>query len=278
MAAAEQVFAAEARRSVDEAYNDLQYLVQDNVNVHRVVLAWRAWVLLDFTGKEHAHTLLRQSVRYCVKEEENVRKYKTAEPLRTLLPTLLDGHGLLSRKLGDKQPDDHAVDQLAMTIYGSSREKAAEAVALALADGWSAEAIGEAISIAANRLVLCDPGRQKEDSPAKPKGSVHGASVGVHACDAANAWRNIARVADHRNAVASLIVGAYHTAGQAGGQHPHALPARPGPREDQGPARNRPAAGNGIGHQGRATRAAPPPWSPATASSGWNPVRSSTCC
>jgi hypothetical protein len=38
----------------------------------------------------------------------------------------------------------------------------------------------------------------------------------VHASDAANAWRNIARVSDRRNLVASLIVGAYHTAGQSG--------------------------------------------------------------
>jgi len=38
----------------------------------------------------------------------------------------------------------------------------------------------------------------------------------VHASDAINAWRNIARVSHHRNTVASLIVGAYHTAGQAG--------------------------------------------------------------
>ena len=35
-----------------------------------------------------------------------------------------------------------------------------------------------------------------------------------HASDAANAWRNIARVGDARTRVASLIVGAYHTAGQ----------------------------------------------------------------
>jgi hypothetical protein len=39
----------------------------------------------------------------------------------------------------------------------------------------------------------------------------------VHASDAANAWRNIARVSNHRNTYASLIVGAYHTAGQTGG-------------------------------------------------------------
>jgi hypothetical protein len=224
MAGAERIFAAETQRSLADAYNDLQHLIQDDVNVHRVVLAWRAWVLLDFTGKEHAHTLLRQSVRFCVQEEEGVRKYRSAEPLRSLLPQLLTRDGLLTRKPGRVQPDDQALGGLAMTIYGSSREKAAEAVARALAEGWSHEAVGEAISIAANRLVLCDPGRKKDDSPAKLKGSVHGASVGVHACDAANAWRNITRVADHRNALASLIVGAYHTAGQSAGQHPSPYP------------------------------------------------------
>jgi hypothetical protein len=227
MAAAEQIFAAQAARSLPDAYNDLQHLVQDNINVHRVVLAWRAWVLLDFTGKEHAQTLLRQSVRYCVDEESWLRKDKTADPLRALLPKLLDSHGLLSKTPGTRNPGDQEVLELAKTIYGSSRDKAAEAVASALAEGWSADAIGEAISIAANRLVLCDPGRQKDDSPAKPKGSVHGASVGVHASDAANAWRNIARVADHRNAVASLIVGAYHTAGQTRGQLARPYPLDP---------------------------------------------------
>ena len=46
----------------------------------------------------------------------------------------------------------------------------------------------------------------------KPVGSVHGDSPGVHGCDAANAWRHIVRVSNHRNQMASLIVGAYHTA------------------------------------------------------------------
>ena len=45
---------------------------------------------------------------------------------------------------------------------------------------------------------------------------MHGAGVGVHASDAANAWRNIARVTNHRNRAYSLIVGAWHAAGQAG--------------------------------------------------------------
>jgi hypothetical protein len=67
--------------------------------------------------------------------------------------------------------------------------------------------------------VLGDPGRTKEgSSPNKPEGSVHGDSVGVHASDAANGWRHIAKVAGARNTFASLIAAAYHTAGQAGRQ------------------------------------------------------------
>ena len=51
-------------------------------------------------------------------------------------------------------------------------------------------------------------------SKVKPPGCVHGDSVGVHASDAANAWRHISRVGNPRNRVSSLIVGAFHTAGQ----------------------------------------------------------------
>src|SRR5207302_431778 len=46
----------------------------------------------------------------------------------------------------------------------------------------------------------------------------------VHASDSANAWRNIARVSNHRNTFASLIVGAFHTAGQQNGQNPQPYP------------------------------------------------------
>ncbi len=176
------------------------------------------------TGKEYAHTLLRQSVRFCCDEEKSIHKYKSDQALRALLPRLLERVQSKSESSGEKQPDDAWIERLSQTIYASSREKAATEVAEALRDGVALEAIGEAISLAANQLVLHDPGRRKEDSPAKPKGSVHGASVGVHASDAANAWRNIARVSNHRNTLASLIVGAYHTAGQSGGLNPNPYP------------------------------------------------------
>ena len=152
-------------------------------------------------------------------EEGNLHRHQNhaEEELRALLPKLLDRKALATRPPGDRRPDDDWVERMCHTIYASSRAQAAEAVAEALADGIAPEVVGEAISLAANQLVLHDPGRRREDGPQKPVGSVHGASVGVHACDAANAWRNIARVSDRRNTYASLIVGAYHTAGQTGG-------------------------------------------------------------
>src|SRR5205085_1010324 len=94
-----------------------------------------------------------------------------------------------------------AVDKLSLTIYGASREEAAEAVAAALADGVDPEVIGEAISLASNMYVL----RQGTDN-----WRTHGDSAGVHSSDATNAWRNMVRIAEPRYAVSGLIVAAYH--------------------------------------------------------------------
>jgi hypothetical protein len=213
---ADATFAALVHDSVDGAYNDLQFLVQDSTDVHRVVLAWRAWAMLDMTGKEQAQTLLRQSVRFCVDVEQRRDSNKYPVPaIRTVLPKLLDQYKLVGKPLGTRKADDAWVEQMGLTIYGGSRDKAADAVAAALAEGMAPEAIAEAMSLAANRLVLCDVGR-REAVGTKDKLSVHGDSVGVHASDAANAWRHIACVTNQRNTVASLIVGAYHTAGQSG--------------------------------------------------------------
>jgi hypothetical protein len=212
VAAAEQTLAALARRSPDEAFNDLLYAVQDNTEVHRVVLPYRAWDLLDLIGREHAHTLLRQSVRYCVRAESYSRSAITDEP-RTLLPKMLQQHGLLDRKPGTRLAEDKWVDEFSQTLFKSTGEQAAEAAAAALAEGFSPDAIGEAISLAANQLVLRDMGRRpQEESAGKPVGSVHGDSIGVHACDSANAWRNMARVTNNRNTFACLILGAYQVA------------------------------------------------------------------
>jgi hypothetical protein len=226
MAGAERTFAAMVRRKPEDAYNDLQLLVQDELNVHRVVLAYRAWEILDLTGREHAHSMLRQSVRFCVQEEQDrVARHQGEPTIRTLLPALLEQHGLLDRPLGERKGEDSWLEQLSRTIVESSRDQAAAAAAAALAEGYAPEEVGEALSLAANQLVLRDRGRRKEwAQDGKPEGSVHGDSVGVHASDAANAWRNIARISNRRNTYASLIVGAYHTAGQTGNLHPEPYP------------------------------------------------------
>src|SRR5437773_2739245 len=80
------------------------------------------------------------------------------------------------------------LEQMSQTIFKSTPEQAAEAAAAALAEGMSPSDIGEAITLAANQLVLCDLGRTPRDEVSgKPVGSVHGDSIGVHACDSANA-------------------------------------------------------------------------------------------
>ena len=221
----ERILAKEYQDSPGEAYNHLQYSVQDAINVHRVVLAWRAWESLDIVGKEHAVTLLRQSVRFCVQEEQHYRNSKREPAIRRVLPKVMDGYKLLSKGLGKKKADDEWVDRMSRQIYSASPDGAADLAGAALADGIDPEIVGEAIALAACRLVLHDPGRSARNaSDGKPAGSVHGDSVGVHASDAASAWRNIARVSDKRNQIASLIVGAYHTAGQSGGLNREAYP------------------------------------------------------
>lgn len=214
---AEVQLASLCRESPSEAFAALQPAVQDEVNVHRVVLAWRAWATLDLVGPEYAHTLLRQSVRFCVDSERNLQsRNRSPSAVREIAPKLLAEYRLLERPLGTRAADDRWVDHLARAIYAGSSAEAAEAAAAALAEGFDPEAVGEAISLAANLLVLNDPGRSEQNStPDKPAGCVHGDSVGVHASDAANAWRNIARVSTPRQRAASLVVGAYHTGGQS---------------------------------------------------------------
>ena len=209
---AEQTLATLTKLSPDDALNQLLYTVQEHTEVHRVVLPYRAWDLLDLIGKEQAHTLLRQSVRYCVKAESWQQTGTDNEP-RTLLPKLLEQHKLLDRAPGARTAEDKWVDELSQTIFKSTPEQAAEAAAAALAEGFAPAAIGEAISLAANQLVLRDAGRPpRAESPGKPVGSVHGDSIGVHASDSACAWRNLARVSKARNTFACLILGAYQVA------------------------------------------------------------------
>ena len=217
MDGAERTFAAIAAGSPDDAFNSLLVAVEDNTEVHRVVLPYRAWELLEVVGKEQAHTMLRQSVRYCVRNERDRNHAVETDEPRALLPRLFDQHRLPRTAPGTKRPGDSWVASMCKTIFESSRPAAADAVAAALADGIDPSDIGEAIALAANQLVLRDAGRpERWASPGKPPGSVHGDSIGVHASDAVNAWRNMARVVNPRNAAACLILAGYEVARDRG--------------------------------------------------------------
>jgi hypothetical protein len=134
-----------------------------------------------------------------------------------MLTKLLDEHKLLEKGSGTRSAEDAYVEQLSKTIFEGSAEQAAGAVAHALAEGFEPAAVGVAISLAANQLVLRDVGRPPAwESPGKPVGSVHGDSVGVHASDSIHAWRNLASIARGRNAHACLILGAWQVARDRG--------------------------------------------------------------
>ena len=210
---AERIFAGIAQRGADDAFNALLVAVQDNTEVHRVVLPYRAWDMLGLIGREHAHTLLRQSVRYCVQAERWPGAAVRPHDPRTVLPTMMEKFKLMEKTPGTKPADDAFVEKLSQTIFSSTPEQAAEAAASALSEGFSPDVVGEAISLAANQLILRDQGRTPGDEVSgKPLGSVHGDSIGVHACDSANAWRNMARAASPRNTFACLILGAFQVA------------------------------------------------------------------
>jgi hypothetical protein len=227
---AERTYAAVAG-TADDALNNVLYAVQDAAEVHRVVLPYRAWDLMGIIGREQAHTFLRQSVRYCVRAERH-RYTQTFSGMRTLIPRLLDQHRLLSRDLGTRPAEDRWVEELSQTIFRSTPEQAAETAAAALAEGMDPAAVSEAISLAANQLVLRDNGRPRQEAPNKPAGSVHGDSIGVHACDSANAWRNLARVANPRNKIVCLLLAAWQVARDRAERGGDFLTWQPYPRQD----------------------------------------------
>ncbi len=207
-AGAEKTFAAIMSQSADAGFNALLECVQDDTEVHRTVLPYRAWDLLNVVGHEHATTMLRMSLRYCL-DAESRRRPEWDEHAR-VLTKLLDEHKLLGREPGKKTLDDAELEKLTMTIFSGSPSDAAGAVAAALAEGICHLDVGEAISLAANQIVLRDRGRPPEwEAPGKPPGSVHGDSIGVHITDSVHAWRNLSEVSQGRNVFACLILAAW---------------------------------------------------------------------
>jgi hypothetical protein len=183
----------------------------------------------SLVGEEHAAVLLRQSLRYCLNAESS-RRAEWEEPGR-VLTVAIEKYGLLARESGAKEAEDAFVEELSQIFFASSPAESAEAAAAALAAGYRPEVIGEALSLAANQIVMRDPGRIPEwEFPGKPTGSVHGDSVGVHASDAVHAWRHLAKAGTGKHAHACLILGAWQVARDRGSYPGDALlKARPAP-------------------------------------------------
>jgi hypothetical protein len=208
---AERLFAAMSERDDAEAFDVLLEVVREGIEVHRTVLPCRAWEMRTLVGEAHASVLLRQSLRYCLNAESQ-RRAEWEEPGR-ILAAALEKHGLLAKAAGTGEAEDAFVEELGKTFFSASPEDAANAAAAALAAGYRPEVVGEALALAANQMVLRDPGRIPEwESVGKPSGSVHGDSVGVHASDAAHAWRHLAKAGTGKHAHACLILGAWGVA------------------------------------------------------------------
>jgi hypothetical protein len=216
-AAAERLLAA-VTKTPEDALNAALLGVADTHDVHTAVMPWRAYAMLDIVGKEHAVTLLRQSVRQCAKQCDTQRGRKEMEAFRAIMPNLLEKYRLPKGDAPSRKADNAWIEKLCGTILTSSTDQAGEAVAMALAEGFDPEHIGEAISMAANQLVL----RQVENWDGKHGMGrrTHGDSPGVHASDATNAWRNMARVSNPRNRAAGLILAAMDAARSSGFKQP----------------------------------------------------------
>jgi hypothetical protein len=212
--AAERALAASGKGGPGEAWRALQPVITDDIEVHLVVFAWRAKEISDLAGPEHAVTCMRQILHFADGRENRRRRERSPEPpVRSVVPALLDAHGLLDGELGTRDPGTEQVSALADVLTDSSREDGAAAAATALAQGFDPRSVGEALSLASTRLLLRDAGRTGA-AKGRPIGSVHGAGTGVHASDSALAWREIATSVQGVQRATALVTGAFHTAGQ----------------------------------------------------------------
>lgn len=218
LARAERALAAAGAGGTEAAWKALHPVIVDDIEVHLVVFAWRSKEIAMIAGPDHAVTSMRQILHFADGREARRRRDGKPEPaVRDAVATQLEEHGLLAGKLGSKDPGDAAVSELAEICVTSSRHDATAAMGAFLGAGNDPRAAAEALRLASTRLLLRDPGRSKAHSgPGKPPGSVHGASIGVHASDSALAWSEIAASVDGAATASTLLAGAFHTAGQSG--------------------------------------------------------------
>ena len=222
--AAERALAASGEEGPQDVWRALQPVITDDFEVHLVVLAWRAKEISDLAGPEHAVTCMRQILHFADARESRRRRERKPEPaVRSVIPALLDAHGLADGDLGERDPGAEQISRLANVLTDSSREDGAAAAATSLAQGFDPRSVGEALSLASTRLLLRHPGR-RDMAKGRPIGSVHGAGTGVHASDSALAWREIAASVQGVQRATALLTGAFHTAGQGHHVNKHIYP------------------------------------------------------
>src|SRR5262249_51836566 len=112
---AEQILAGLLpRESPPDAHNDiLSNSIEPSLDVHAIVMVWRAWDLLDLTGEEHALTMLRQGVAA-----------GGAPEFGALLVQLFDQYHLLDRPRVVRPAEDAWVDRMSRTIFEAGRRRA----------------------------------------------------------------------------------------------------------------------------------------------------------
>lgn len=203
-----------ATQAPESAWNSLLPAVCEAPEVHRIVLAHRAWDMLGLVGGEHADTMLRQSVHYCIQMETS--RAKSSHNVSETLAAIIEDSFRKRPAAATRSADDQWISDFTELLLTTQPEQAAAAAAAALTDGFPAAAISEAVSCAACQLVLRDAGRPPEwAQPNKPPGSVHGDSIGVHASDTAHAWKQIIAVSSPRNAHAATILSVWCVARDA---------------------------------------------------------------
>ena len=157
---AEQTFAALARGPIGEAFNHLAVLHRRRGRCAscRALVAGLVDARFDRPGicPDAAAAIgpLLREFRAGMKKHNG-----TAPAVRTVLRSCSINTSWCNRPLATAARKTAGSTTMGRLIASASREQAADAVAAALAEGIAAEDVGAAISLAANELVLRDPGR-----------------------------------------------------------------------------------------------------------------------
>ena len=161
-------------------------------------------------------TLLRQSVRYCVKSERDWNHTPRSDrPARASCPGCWISTSSSARHSAHARPEDAWVDRMSRTIFEGTPEQAGEAAAAAaLAEGIAPGAVGEAICAGrqSTRSARRRPYRPRGPGPTSRSAAstaTRSASTPATRPTPGATWR---RVSNPRNTVACLILGGYQVA------------------------------------------------------------------